>query len=52
MAEGLPEGLISTNEAVTDDVQGFEDIDVDIIRKFWKGMIKLPSPSSEAKASS
>lgn len=52
MAEGLPAGLISTNEAVTDDVQSFEDIDVDVIRKFWKGIIKLLSHSSEAKPSS
>ncbi len=37
MAEGLPEGLVVTNEAVTGDIQRVDRIDVEDIRKLWLG---------------
>ncbi|KAL9130629.1 MAG: hypothetical protein Q9217_001243 [Psora testacea] len=36
MAEGLPEGLVSTNEAVTTDLQSFERVEVEDIKKLWQ----------------
>ena len=37
MAEGLPQGLVSTNEAVTSDIQSFERIQVEDIKRLWQG---------------
>ena len=37
MAENLPEGLVSTNEEVTSDLQSFNCIEVEDIKRFWRG---------------
>ncbi|KAL9097370.1 MAG: hypothetical protein Q9163_006346 [Psora crenata] len=36
MAEGLPEGLVSTNEAVTGDIQTLQHVEVEDIKKLWQ----------------
>ena len=37
MAENLPGGLVSTKEEATSDLQSSERVEVEDIRKFWRG---------------
>lgn len=37
MAEGLPKGLITTNEAVKGNIESVDRVDVEDIARLWKG---------------
>ncbi|KAL8843333.1 MAG: hypothetical protein Q9170_000191 [Blastenia crenularia] len=37
MAEGLPEGLVTTNEAVKGNIQSVDRVDAEDIARLWKG---------------
>lgn len=41
MAETLPEGLISTNDAITGDVGDDDGVEVEDIQKLWKCALSL-----------
>ncbi|KAL8736383.1 MAG: hypothetical protein Q9181_002435 [Wetmoreana brouardii] len=50
MAEGLPEGLLTTNQDVTSNIESVDRVDVEDIVRLWKGKPKS-APSSQGSPS-
>ena len=39
MTEGLPKGLITNSEAITDDLERVDTVAIEDITQLWKGML-------------